>query len=105
MSVGEEFYYLSVIQDLYNNEIVSWELFKRNDLELVLNTVEKWTKKKDATGGSPFRARLPVYVKAIQQPIRVLRHQGQPLSKRKLAGQRLFRIVLLTPQNRETVYK
>nr|WP_262380699.1 IS3 family transposase [Bacillus infantis] len=47
VSVGEEFYYLSVIQDLFNNEIVSWELSKRNDLELVLNTVEKWTKKKD----------------------------------------------------------
>lgn len=47
VSVGEEFYYLSVIQDLFNNEIVSWELPKRNDLELVLDTVEKWTKKKD----------------------------------------------------------
>ncbi|PAD47922.1 hypothetical protein CHI09_04470 [Shouchella clausii] len=31
MSVGEEFYYVSVIQDLFNNEIVSWELSKRND--------------------------------------------------------------------------
>ncbi|WP_430869410.1 IS3 family transposase [Cytobacillus firmus] len=50
VSVGEECYYLSVIQDLFNNEIVSWELSKRNDLELVLNTVEKWTKKKDAAG-------------------------------------------------------
>ncbi|WP_396398882.1 IS3 family transposase [Cytobacillus sp. AMY 15.2] len=47
VSVGNEFYYLSVIQDLFNNEIVSWELSKRNDLELVLNTVSKWTKKKD----------------------------------------------------------
>lgn len=46
VSVGEEFYYVSVIQDLFNNEIVSWELSKRNDLELVLDTVEKWTKKK-----------------------------------------------------------
>jgi transposase InsO family protein len=50
VSVGDEFYYLSVIQDLFNNEIVSWELSKRNDLELVLNTVDKWTIKKDAAG-------------------------------------------------------
>jgi transposase InsO family protein len=44
---GRQFYYLSVIQDLFNNEVVSWELSKRNDLELVLNTVDKWTKKRD----------------------------------------------------------
>lgn len=50
VSVGEEYYYLSVIQDLFNNEIVSWELAQRNDLELVLKTVEKWTKKKDVAG-------------------------------------------------------
>jgi putative transposase len=49
VSDGKQFYYLSVIQDLFNNEIVGWELSKRNDLELVLNTVEKWTKKKDVT--------------------------------------------------------
>lgn len=48
--VGEAFYYVSVIQDLFNNEIVGWELSKRNDLELVLYTVEKWTKKKDVAG-------------------------------------------------------
>ncbi len=48
VSDGSEFYYLSVIQDLFNNEIVSWELTRRNDLELVLSTVEKWTMKKDA---------------------------------------------------------
>jgi putative transposase len=41
VSDGKQFYYLSVIQDLFNNEIVGWELSKRNDLELVLNTVEK----------------------------------------------------------------
>ncbi|MGX1433456.1 transposase InsO family protein, partial [Cytobacillus horneckiae] len=46
----KNFYYLSVIQDLFNNEIVSWELAKRNDLELVLKTIEKWTKKKDVAG-------------------------------------------------------
>ncbi|WP_440120081.1 hypothetical protein [Paenibacillus sp. QZ-Y1] len=29
---GEQFVYLSVIQDLYNNEIVAWHLSERNDL-------------------------------------------------------------------------
>ncbi|WP_442865150.1 IS3 family transposase [Alkalihalobacillus sp. CinArs1] len=49
VSDGKRFYYLSVIQDLFNNEIVSWKLSKRNDLELVLDTVGQWTKKKDVT--------------------------------------------------------
>ena len=39
--VGDEFIYLSVVMDLYNNEIVSWELSDRNDLQLVLNTVNR----------------------------------------------------------------
>lgn len=47
VSDGKQFYYLSVIQDLFNNEIVSWQLSKRNDLELVLNTVTQWARKKD----------------------------------------------------------
>lgn len=47
VSDGKQFYYLSVIQDLFNNEIVAWQLSKRNDLELVLNTVSQWTSKKD----------------------------------------------------------
>jgi putative transposase len=50
VSDGKEFYYLSVIQDLFNNELVSWKLSRRNDLELVLNTVDEWTKKKDVAG-------------------------------------------------------
>jgi putative transposase len=47
VSDGERFYYLSVIQDLFNNEIVGWQVSTRNDLELVLNTIAQWTKKKD----------------------------------------------------------
>jgi putative transposase len=39
--VGDTFVYLSVVLDLYNNEIVAWELRKRNDLELVLNTLKQ----------------------------------------------------------------
>lgn len=35
------FVYLSTVLDLYNNEIVAWEMSTRNDLELVQNTVNK----------------------------------------------------------------
>ncbi|MEC1693836.1 IS3 family transposase, partial [Bacillus mojavensis] len=38
IACGQRFYYLSAVQDLYNNEIVAWKLSKRNDLELVMKT-------------------------------------------------------------------
>ncbi|MCC9090743.1 IS3 family transposase, partial [Bacillus pumilus] len=44
------FYYLSAIQDLYNNEIVAWKLSKRNDLELVMKTLESLTSQRDVKG-------------------------------------------------------
>ena len=47
---GERFVYLSVIQDLYNNEVVAWQLSERNDLALVTNTVDKLHEKADLTG-------------------------------------------------------
>lgn len=47
IACGQRFYYLSAIQDLYNNEIVSWKLSKRNDLELVMETVEDLIKQRD----------------------------------------------------------
>ncbi len=46
---GSTFVYLSVIQDLFNNEIVAWQLSKRNDVQLVLDTVEQWTQKRDVS--------------------------------------------------------
>jgi transposase InsO family protein len=42
--------YLSVIQDLYNNEVVSYHISERNDLKLVLDTLKKATKKREANG-------------------------------------------------------
>jgi putative transposase len=39
--VGDTFACLSAVLDLYNNEIVAWELSERNDLELVLNTLKQ----------------------------------------------------------------
>lgn len=38
--------YLLAVQDLYNNEIVSWRISNRNDLQLVLDTVEDLTQKR-----------------------------------------------------------
>lgn len=35
------FLYLSAIQDLHNNEIISYQLSKRNNLDLVIKTVEQ----------------------------------------------------------------
>lgn len=33
--------YLSAIKDLYNNEIVAYEISRRNDLKLVMDTLKK----------------------------------------------------------------
>jgi putative transposase len=41
ISDGIRFYYLSVIQDLFNNKIVAWNISERNDVQLVLDTVEQ----------------------------------------------------------------
>lgn len=37
---GHEFVYLSVVMDLYNNEIMAWKISARNDLKLVVDTVK-----------------------------------------------------------------
>lgn len=37
----ERFVYLTVIQDLYNNEILVWRLSERNDLALVYDTLNQ----------------------------------------------------------------
>ncbi|EJR92454.1 IS3 family transposase, partial [Bacillus cereus] len=55
--------YLSVIEDLFNNEIVAYNISGRNDLELVIDTLEKARKKRNLKGillhsdqGSPYRS-------------------------------------------------
>lgn len=47
VALQNRFYYLSVIQDLFNNEVVAWKVSHRNDLQLVLDTVEQLTEKRD----------------------------------------------------------
>ncbi|WP_438285207.1 IS3 family transposase [Bacillus pseudomycoides] len=44
------FRYLSVVQDIYNNEIVSWKISRHNDNELVLDTLENLVQKRDVRG-------------------------------------------------------
>ncbi|MGR5965946.1 DDE-type integrase/transposase/recombinase [Bacillus cereus] len=39
--------YLSVIKDLYNNEIIAYETSRRNDLKLVLDTLKKGKRKNE----------------------------------------------------------
>ncbi|MGR5965951.1 IS3 family transposase [Bacillus cereus] len=63
LAFGDRFFYLSAIQDLFNNEIVAWELSKRNDLKLVSDTVKKTGYNKRSTRSNPsFRPRFPVHI-------------------------------------------
>jgi putative transposase len=48
--IGDHFAYLSAVQDLYNNEILSWSLSRRNDLDLVLDSLEQLRKKGSLEG-------------------------------------------------------
>lgn len=50
LPVGGGFNYLSVIQDLYDNQIVAYQISERNDLKLVFDTIELASKKVDVTG-------------------------------------------------------
>jgi len=57
------FLYLSAVQDLYNNEIVAWKIRKRNDLQLVLDTLDELTSKRNVyQKHSPFRSRIPIHI-------------------------------------------
>lgn len=47
VALHNRYYYLSVIQDLFNKEVVAWKVSKRNDLQLVLDTVEQLNDERD----------------------------------------------------------
>ncbi len=68
----DNFLYLSVLQDLYNNEIVAWKLSHRNDLQLVLKTLDLATQKRDVYGtiihsDQGFQYTSPAYYRMLQQ--------------------------------------
>jgi putative transposase len=50
VALENQFYYLSVVQDLYNNEIVAWKVSSRNDLSLVMDTVEELQRNRTVQG-------------------------------------------------------
>lgn len=50
LRVGERFFYLSAVQDLFNNEIVAWQVSAQNDLSLVMSTVENLCNKREMNG-------------------------------------------------------
>ncbi|WP_328042892.1 IS3 family transposase [Bacillus nitratireducens] len=68
----DKFLYLSVVQDLYNNEIVAWKLSHRNDLQLVLKTLDLATQKRDVYGtiihsDQGFQYTSPAYYRMLQK--------------------------------------
>ncbi len=50
LPINNRFYYLSAVQDLFNNQIVAWKVSARNDLKLVMDTVEELQRKRDMQG-------------------------------------------------------
>lgn len=64
--VGERWLYLSAVKDLFNNEIVAYEIGEHPDKELVKRTFQKaFRKRKDVTGvvihsdrGAPYTSHL-----------------------------------------------
>ena len=74
ISDGTNFHYLSVIQDLFNNEIVAWQLSERNDVQARARYGRAMDKKKRRCGSrAPFGSRLPIYVSGVQHTIRSIR--------------------------------
>ncbi|MBJ8107553.1 IS3 family transposase [Bacillus cereus group sp. N8] len=72
MPFKDKFLYLSVVQDLYNNEIVAWKLSYRNDLQLALKTLDLATQKRDVYGtiihsDQGFQYTSPTYYRMLQQ--------------------------------------
>lgn len=72
LPVHGRFYYLSAIQDLFNNEIVAWKLSSRNTLKLVMDTVEELNTKRDLHGAllhsdQGFQYTSRQYNKRLQQ--------------------------------------
>lgn len=49
LTFGRHRLYLSVILDLFNNEVVSYKISESNDTELVLNTVKETQEKRDVS--------------------------------------------------------
>lgn len=75
--VGDEFVYLSAVLDLYNNEIVSWQLSERNDLKLVIDTIKQLEGKQFAKNAlihsdQGFQYTTKAYEKQVKEDLQVI---------------------------------
>lgn len=99
--VGERWLYLSAVKDLFNNEIIAYQLSERNDNELVLQTFTKaFAKQKDVTGlvvnsDQGFQYTSHAYHDMLPKGWRPNQH----VSSGQLPGQRLYGELLLPSQN------
>ncbi|MGG4552364.1 IS3 family transposase [Paenibacillus humicus] len=99
--VGERWLYLSAVKDLFNNEIVAYQLSERNDNELVLQTFAKaFAKQNDVTvlvvhSNQGFQYTSHAYGRHTAKGWRPNQH----VSSRQLSRQRLHGELLLASQN------
>lgn len=75
--VGDEFVYLSAVLDLYNNEIVSWQLSERNDLKLVIDTIKQlegkqFAKKALIHSDQGFQYTTKAYEKQVKEDLQII---------------------------------
>lgn len=75
--VGDDFVYLSAVLDLYNNEIVAWELSERNDLKLVLDTLKHLEGKSFAKialihSDQGFQYTTKAYEKQVKEELKIV---------------------------------
>ncbi|MFD5854345.1 IS3 family transposase [Cytobacillus pseudoceanisediminis] len=75
--VGNEFVYLSAVLDLYNNEIVSWQLSERNDLKLVIDTIKQLEGKQFAKNAlihsdQGFQYTTKAYEKQVKEDLQII---------------------------------
>jgi len=60
--IGHDFVYLSVILDLFNNEVLACQLSTRNDLQLVIDTVKQLDAQEALLHSNQgFQKRMPNY--------------------------------------------
>ncbi|MEI0737752.1 DDE-type integrase/transposase/recombinase [Paenibacillus sp. JTLBN-2024] len=103
--IGERWLYLSAVKDLFNNEIVAYQLSERNNNELVLQTFAKaFAKQKDVTGLIIHSDQGFQYTShAYHDMLPKVGAQISMLSPGQLPRQRLHGEFLLASQNGRTL--
>lgn len=98
--VGERWLYLSAVKDLFDNEIVAYELSERNDNSWFCRRLPKrlLSKRRDRIGHSQCPS-PPVHVSRLPRYAAKGWRQNQHVSPRQLPRQRLHRELLLASKN------